>query len=180
MIERVLIINGKQIEFKPITIIHGANGCGKSDLLNSIWTRIIHIQNELFYDGDTFVYGDILTKKITYINSKRSTFCKMGNLDLSGNRQILLKDVKELVQLAGLKEQLIYKSSGQLNLLTILYEAKSSDILIIDDIEASLHVDNQRKLIDMILEINPEIQLICTTHSPVLVGSRRECMIALD
>ena len=38
-----------------------------------------------------------------------------------------------------------------------------------DEPETSLHVDWQQKLIGMIRELNPNLQLILTTHSPAVI-----------
>ena len=33
----------------------------------------------------------------------------------------------------------------------------------------SLHIDWQKNLIDMILDLNPNVQIILTTHSPAVI-----------
>ena len=33
----------------------------------------------------------------------------------------------------------------------------------------SLHIDWQQKLIDMILMLNPNVQIVLTTHSPAVI-----------
>ena len=38
-----------------------------------------------------------------------------------------------------------------------------------DEPEVSLHVDWQQQLIDIILELNPNVQIILTTHSPAVI-----------
>ena len=38
-----------------------------------------------------------------------------------------------------------------------------------DEPEASLHIEWQQKLISMIRELNPNVQLILTTHSPAVI-----------
>ena len=38
-----------------------------------------------------------------------------------------------------------------------------------DEPEVSLHVDWQQRLIDLILELNPNVQIILTTHSPAVI-----------
>ena len=41
-------------------------------------------------------------------------------------------------------------------------------LLILDDVETSLDIDSQRNLINWVLEINPSIQLIFSSHSPII------------
>ena len=38
-----------------------------------------------------------------------------------------------------------------------------------DEPEASLHIEWQQKLIAMIRELNPNVQIILTTHSPAVI-----------
>lgn len=54
-------------------------------------------------------------------------------------------------------------------LLTVLVEDNQPYVLFMDEPEVSLHVDWQQKLIDMILELNPNVQIILTTHSPAVI-----------
>lgn len=54
-------------------------------------------------------------------------------------------------------------------LLTVLTEDNNNTVLFMDEPEISLHVDWQKKLIDMILELNPNVQIVLTTHSPAVV-----------
>lgn len=54
-------------------------------------------------------------------------------------------------------------------LLTVLIEDGRPYVLFMDEPEVSLHVDWQQRLIDMILELNPNVQIILTTHSPAVI-----------
>jgi ABC-type glutathione transport system ATPase component len=54
-------------------------------------------------------------------------------------------------------------------LLTVLVEDNLPYVLFMDEPEVSLHVDWQQRLIDLILELNPNVQIILTTHSPAVV-----------
>lgn len=54
-------------------------------------------------------------------------------------------------------------------LLTVLVEDDQSYVLFMDEPEVSLHIEWQKRLIDLILELNPNVQIILTTHSPALV-----------
>lgn len=54
-------------------------------------------------------------------------------------------------------------------LLTVLVEDRQPTTLFMDEPEVSLHVDWQQKLIDTILELNPAVQIILTTHSPAVI-----------
>lgn len=54
-------------------------------------------------------------------------------------------------------------------LLTVLVEDNEPHVLFMDEPEVSLHVDWQKQLIDLILELNPNVQIILTTHSPAVI-----------
>jgi predicted ATPase len=54
-------------------------------------------------------------------------------------------------------------------LLTALLRCGEHSVLFMDEPEASLHIEWQEQLIGMIRELNPNIQLILTTHSPAVI-----------
>lgn len=64
-------------------------------------------------------------------------------------------------------------SSGEKQMLIILLTVLVRDgqhcVLFMDEPEASLHVEWQQRLISMIRELNPNVQVILTTHSPALI-----------
>jgi predicted ATPase len=54
-------------------------------------------------------------------------------------------------------------------LLTVLIQDNKPAVLFMDEPEVSLHIEWQKRLIDMVLELNPNVQIILTTHSPAVV-----------
>lgn len=64
-------------------------------------------------------------------------------------------------------------SSGEKQMLVILLTVLVRDgercVLFMDEPEASLHIEWQQKLIAMLRELNPNVQLILTTHSPAVI-----------
>ena len=64
-------------------------------------------------------------------------------------------------------------SSGEKQMLVILLTSLVRNgqhcVLFMDEPEASLHIDWQQKLIGMIRRLNPQVQLILTTHSPAVI-----------
>lgn len=87
----------------------------------------------------------------TIIRTANEVLFKMGNRQLdvhclsSGEKQILII------------------------LLTVLVENNEPFVLLMDEPEASLHVDWQQQLILLILQLNPNVQIILTTHSPAVI-----------
>ena len=64
-------------------------------------------------------------------------------------------------------------SSGEkqilLILLTVLTEDQQHYVLFMDEPEASLHFEWQKHLIGLVRELNPNAQIVLTTHSPALI-----------
>lgn len=54
-------------------------------------------------------------------------------------------------------------------LLTVLTEDRQPYVLFMDEPEASLHFEWQKRLIGMIRDLNPNAQIILTTHSPAVI-----------
>ena len=54
-------------------------------------------------------------------------------------------------------------------LLTVLVEDQKPYVLFMDEPEVSLHIEWQKRLIDLIVELNPNVQIILTTHSPAVI-----------
>ncbi|MCF0203532.1 MAG: AAA family ATPase [Bacteroidaceae bacterium] len=54
-------------------------------------------------------------------------------------------------------------------LLTVLVEDLQPYVLLMDEPEVSLHTDWQEQLIENILQLNPNAQIILTTHSPAVI-----------
>ena len=64
-------------------------------------------------------------------------------------------------------------SSGEKQILVILLTALTEDlqpyVIFMDEPEASLHFDWQKRLITMVCQLNPNAQIILTTHSPAVI-----------
>ncbi len=54
-------------------------------------------------------------------------------------------------------------------MLTVLVEDNQHYALIMDEPEISLHIEWQQQLISLIRELNPNVQIILSTHSPALI-----------
>ena len=51
----------------------------------------------------------------------------------------------------------------------MLVEDNQNYVLFMDEPEVSMHVEWQKQLIDLILKLNPNVQVILTTHSPAVI-----------
>ena len=54
-------------------------------------------------------------------------------------------------------------------LLTVLVQDSRSYALFMDEPEVSMHIEWQKRLISLILSLNPNVQIILTTHSPAVI-----------
>ena len=54
-------------------------------------------------------------------------------------------------------------------LLTVLVQDNQPTVFFMDEPEVSLHIEWQKQLIDLIVELNPNVQVILTTHSPAVI-----------
>ena len=54
-------------------------------------------------------------------------------------------------------------------LLTVLVEDQQPYVLFMDEPEVSLHIEWRKQLIDLVVELNPRVQVILTTHSPAVI-----------
>lgn len=87
-------------------------------------------------------------------------------IDIDGNKFIVYSD-GDMLPLQSL-------SSGEKQLLLILLIVFLSDekesIILIDEPENSLDISWQYKLINLLVELNPNAQFFITTHSPSIFG----------
>ena len=54
-------------------------------------------------------------------------------------------------------------------LLTVLVENREPYALLMDEPEISLHIEWQQRLLNLIRKLNPNVQIIMSTHSPALI-----------
>lgn len=54
-------------------------------------------------------------------------------------------------------------------LLTVLVQNREPYVLLMDEPEISLHIEWQQSLIGLVLDLNPQIQIILSTHSPAVI-----------
>ncbi len=66
-------------------------------------------------------------------------------------------------------------------LLSVLVENRQPYVLLMDEPEVSLHVEWQEKLIGLIRDLNPNAQIILTTHSPaVIINGWGDCVTDVE
>lgn len=108
------------------------------------------------------------------IQSTHSRFLDIIDLLFVDTGKKVDRDKNELIFISGNNKLTPYQlSSGEKQilviLLTVLVQDNKPSILFMDEPEISLHIDWQRKLIQYIKEINPNVQIILATHSPGII-----------
>ena len=93
-------------------------------------------------------------------------FSETGKKIVRSSNEIQLEQFGEILSpyklSSGEKQMLVI-------LLTVLVEDRQPYVLFMDEPEISLHVEWQQKLITLIRQLNPNVQIILTTHSPAMI-----------
>ena len=109
-------------------------------------------------------YNKIYARKILFENLVNEAFKETGKvIDNEADKLRFIMDGKYSISAdklsSGEKQLLII-------LLTVLLEDGQEYIMMMDEPEISLHISWQYELLNWILELNPNVQLVLTTHSP--------------
>lgn len=117
--------------------------------------------------------GEAAAKAQTYSAPKRlfqdiidELFAETGKKIVRSENEIRFSQVGETLfpyQLSSGEKQILAI------LLTVLVQDGLPYILFMDEPEVSMHVDWQKKLIALILSLNPNVQIILSTHSPAVI-----------
>lgn len=135
----------------------------------------------LFTNGDAEARakaGEIAAEKTHFFDVVDSLF--------QDTRKKIKRDSNEIVLIQGVDELQPYQlSSGEkqilIILLTVLVQNREPFTLFMDEPEISLHVEWQQRLIQMILDFNPNTQVILTTHSPaVIMNGWSDCVTDVE
>ncbi len=118
--------------------------------------------------------SSITKQELDIINERKNLFIRLVNECFAETGKELSNDSTKLIFIKDNAIGIYPKdlSSGEkqllIILLTVLLERGEEYILMLDEPEISMHISWQYKLIDMILQLNPNVQIILTTHSPMI------------
>ena len=116
--------------------------------------------------GNTDAAQQLSQKKTRFQDIVDDLFHETGKKIIRTENEIRFTQIGEVLvpyQLSSGEKQMLAI------LLTVLVEDDQPYVLFMDEPEVSLHMDWQQRLIDLILELNPNVQIILTTHSPAVV-----------
>ena len=182
--------NGKEIEngdyTKQVKVdfvsTFDINGDGKEkersfldSLLEKLQSDYGYYQSDLMKElTDRINTSSSITKaELDKINEQKSIFANIVNEAFAEtgkqlsytSSKLTFENDGEIIDTSGL-------SSGEKQLLvimlTVLLERNQEYILMMDEPEISMHISWQYKLIDWIQQLNPNVQIILTTHSPMI------------
>jgi predicted ATPase len=119
-----------------------------------------------------------LKKKKNDIFRTQNEFFEVFKLFFPKDKELILSSQNQLVlKTKGGQISLDELSSGEKQMIILLgqiYLSESKPILYVaDEPEISLHVKWQDKIVDALLTINPNAQFLLATHSPDVIGRRR-------
>ncbi|MEZ8067126.1 AAA family ATPase [Vibrio sp. 10N.222.54.F12] len=134
------------LEFKDLTVEINRIKEDESKLLH----QFKEIMDDYFKDTD---------KKIIIDDENEALVIELSSRD---NKRINLNQLS-----SGEKQLLII-------FLNVIINSGKSSILIMDEPESSLHVEWQSSFIDSVKELNPKMQIVSTTHNPLILLNRNE------
>ncbi len=131
----------------------------------NIGNRII----ELLTSGDPekqMMAAEISKPKTKFQDLIDELFAETGKKINRKSNEILFKQAGDILTpyklSSGEKQMLVI-------LLTVLVQDNAHCALFMDEPEISLHIEWQQRLITLIRSLNPNVQIILTTHSPALI-----------
>ena len=128
----------------------------------NIGNRII----EKLQTGDAEAAQQISQKKTRFQDIVDELFSDTGKKMIRTANELRFTQIGEVLlpyRLSSGEKQIL------IILLTVLVEDDEPYVLFMDEPEVSLHMEWQKRLIDLCLELNPNVQIILTTHSPAVV-----------
>lgn len=124
--------------------------------------------------GNLNIQGNVTKEQFEAIYRRKNLFVALVNEAFKDTGKVIDNDSDKLQFIldGNITIPADRLSSGEkqllIILLTVLLEDGKEYVLMMDEPEISLHISWQYKLIEWILELNPNVQLIFTTHSPMI------------
>ena len=142
-------------------------------------------RNVIWAEKEGLIYSDCKEQLRDFLVYELHKYLNQNNEDMILSRLYSL-DLNEIKAIRSLREltQTIspYLSSGQAKAFSLAKTCASSDanILLVDEPEISLHIDWQRKIIDVIRKYGSFGYAIFATHSPDVIYHHIDSVVELD
>ncbi|WP_455667397.1 AAA family ATPase [Phocaeicola sp.] len=129
--------------------------------------KFFQLINSLFEETGKEIMIDPQNNILVFSIKGTGKFLSVNEKRLTVNGQFITigTDKIQLDQLSSGEKQML------LILTTVFLQEEKPNILLMDEPEISLHISWQDRLIEMIRQLNPNCQLILTTHSPNIFAS---------
>ena len=142
-----------------------------------------------------------LSNQMVELFTKQDPDAQRKAQELAGQKKHFLDMVDELFKDTGKtierdKNEIYFQSFGEtisayklssgekqmlIILLSVLVQNKRPHVMFLDEPEVSLHVEWQHQLVSLIRELNPNAQIILTTHSPaVIMNGWADCVTDVE
>lgn len=184
---------------RDVNILSGVNGVGKTTILNKVVHLLHSNEELTDHSGNvkidfspeaaTCIRFDVIQKYtiepdailqqlqeqyVNYPDEKKTTFYDLADSLYGTTDKTILRNEREIRFLQEGDTLTFHElSSGEkqmlLIMLTVLLQDGQPTVLFMDEPEVSLHMEWQKQLIDIITRLNPNVQLILTTHSPAII-----------
>ena len=185
-----VVLEGINVEIRKGEIlgILGLNGCGKTTLLRNLNRNLSPGSGCILLDGSDIAdmsKKDIAKRVAVVPQTNEVSFSftvrdvvSMGRMPFQGMMSGCSKEDEEIIDRAleqtGLTKyanrDISNMSGGERQRVIIARAiAQTPDVLLMDEPEVSLHIEWQQRIISIIREMNPNAQIILTTHSPAVV-----------
>ena len=110
--------------------------------------------------------NEIAQEKQHFMDIVDDLFKDTGKTICRDRNEIFFNSVDEVIPSyklsSGEKQMLII-------LLSVLVQNRKPCVLFMDEPEVSLHIEWQQKLVGLVRDLNPNVQVILTTHSPAVI-----------
>ena len=171
---------------RSVNILSGVNGVGKTTILKKVTgvlsekklpgvkldfspedaTAIRYAVIHKFTVEPDEILESLEQKYMALPEEKKVAFYDIVDNLFSATDKVILRSERGI---RLMQEGDILTFRQLLILLTVLLQDSLPYVLFMDEPEVSLHMEWQKSLIDNILRLNPNIQIILTTHSPAII-----------
>lgn len=177
---------------RDVNILSGVNGIGKSTIMQKMAQQLEHgdlpsvtitfdppeadgIPFDVLHGGENSGLGRLLSR-YAYCKADRQTFYRVADELFAVTEKTIIRTPGEILfRQEGEVLTTDQLSSGERQmlgiLLTVLVQEGRPCVLFMDEPEISLHFEWQERLISIIRELNPNVQIILSTHSPAIIMS---------